>query len=268
MIPKTIHYCWFGRNPKPKLAEKCIKSWKKKCPEYQIIEWNEDNFDLSACPLYVRQAYDAKQWAFVTDYVRLKIVYDHGGIYMDTDVELRKNLDFLLTNHAYFGFEEGKYIATGLGFGAEKGSSILKELMEDYHSIPFLLPEGKIDDTSCPKRNTIVFLRHGLVQNNQKQVLDGDILILPTEYLSPISFFTGEKHFTSNTVSVHWFAGSWMSSEKKAKYDQIRKNKKILLRKQFMITVLDRLFHLPNIILRNFLGVDRYERLKRRIKRK
>ena len=88
MIPKTIHYCWFSCNPKPKLAEKCIKSWKKHCPDYEIIEWNEDNFDLSTAPLYVRQAYEAKKWAFVTDYVRLKLVYDYGGIYMDTDVEL------------------------------------------------------------------------------------------------------------------------------------------------------------------------------------
>lgn len=107
-IPKVIHYCWFGHDPKPKLAEKCIKSWKKKCPDYKIIEWNEENFDISACPLYVRQAYEAKKWAFVTDYVRLKVVYEHGGIYLDTDVELKKNLDFLLNHKAYFGFEEGR----------------------------------------------------------------------------------------------------------------------------------------------------------------
>lgn len=267
MIPKTIHYCWFGRNPKPKLAEKCIKSWKKKCPDYQIIEWNEDNFDISTCPLYVRQAFEAKKWAFVTDYVRLKVVYDHGGIYLDTDVELRKNLDFLLDNKAYFGFEEGKYIATGLGFGAEKGSWILDELMGDYLSIPFLLPDGKTDDTSCPMRNTKVFLRHGLVQNNQKQLLDGSILILPTEYLSPISFFSGEKHITSNTVSVHWFAASWVSSEKKEKYDKIRKNRIKMLRKQKLLDRIDYMLHLPNHILRYLLGVERYERIKKKIKR-
>ena len=101
MIPKVIHYCWFGGNPKPKLAEKCIKSWKKYCPDYEIIEWNEDNFDISAAPLYVRQAYEAKKWAFVTDYVRLEVVYNHGGVYLDTDVELLKSLDSL------FQFESG-----------------------------------------------------------------------------------------------------------------------------------------------------------------
>ena len=118
MIPKIIHYCWFGYGPKPKLAEKCIRSWKKYCPDYQIIEWNENNFDISACPLYVRQAYEARKWAFVTDYVRLKVIYENGGIYMDTDVELKKNLDNLLPYNAYFGFENYWVIATGLGFGA------------------------------------------------------------------------------------------------------------------------------------------------------
>ena len=96
MIPKTLHYCWFGRNPKPELAVKCIDSWKRFCPDYEIVEWNEDNFDIDACPLYVRQAYAAKKWAFVTDYVRLKLIYEHGGIYMDTDVELKKKPDVLL----------------------------------------------------------------------------------------------------------------------------------------------------------------------------
>ena len=160
-IPRTIHYCWFGRNPLPKLAQKCIKSWKKYCPDYEIIQWNEDNYDLSAAPLYVRQAYEAKKWAFVTDYVRLQVVYEHGGIYLDTDVELIKKLDPLLQYDAYFGFEDGKHIATGLGFGAVKGAPILRELMEDYHDIPFILPDGGYDTKTCPVRNTEVFLRHG-----------------------------------------------------------------------------------------------------------
>ena len=117
-IPKVIHYCWFGGNPKPKLVQKCIHSWKKYCPDYEIIEWNESNFDISSCPLYVRQAYDVKKWAFVSDYARLKIIHTCGGIYLDTDVELIKSLDSLLEYNAFFGFEDGKYVATGLGFGA------------------------------------------------------------------------------------------------------------------------------------------------------
>ena len=148
-IPKIIHYCWFGGKPKPELAEKCIKSWKKHCPDYEIREWNEDNYDLAAAPLYVRQAYEAKKWAFVTDYVRLQVVYECGGIYLDTDVELKKNLDSLLGYSAYFGFEDGKWIATGLGFGAEQGTPILQELMDDYRDIPFLLEDGSEDAGYC-----------------------------------------------------------------------------------------------------------------------
>ena len=125
MIPKLIHYCWFGHNPLPKDAKRCIRSWKKYCPDYVIKEWNEDNFDISQCPQYVRQAYEAKKWAFVSDYVRLKLVHDHGGVYMDTDVELLKPLDRLLSHKAYFGFEDdGLQINTGLGFGAERGESV------------------------------------------------------------------------------------------------------------------------------------------------
>ena len=138
MIPKTIHYCWFGRNPKPALAQKCIQSWKKHCPDYTIMEWNEDNYDISSAPLYVRQAYEARKWAFVTDYVRLHVVHDHGGIYMDTDVELKKNPDALLEYSAYFGFEDGQYVNTGLGFGAIPGHPFLKEIMADYEGIPFI----------------------------------------------------------------------------------------------------------------------------------
>lgn len=124
MIPKKIHYCWFGRNPLPELAVRCIESWKKYCPDYEIIEWNEDNYDINKIS-YVKEAYQARKWAFVTDYVRLDVVNQYGGIYLDTDVELLKSLDPLLKYKSFFGMEEGKFIATGLGFGAEKGTKIL-----------------------------------------------------------------------------------------------------------------------------------------------
>lgn len=226
MIPKTIHYCWFGRNPKPKLAEKCIKSWKKYCPDYEIIEWNEDNFDISAAPLYVRQAYDAKKWAFVTDYVRLWVVYQNGGIYMDTDVELRKSLGPFLSYQAFFGFEDGIHVNTGIGFGAEQGTLILKEMMSDYDEIPFLCEDGNFDTTPCPKRNTEVFLRHGLKQNNQTQTLNDNVIIFSSDYFSPISYKTGMKNITKNTVSIHWFAASWHTEEQRKQHaKRIRKKK-------------------------------------------
>lgn len=219
MIPKKIHYCWFGGNPKSKLAEKCIKSWKTFCPDYEIIEWNEGNYDLSAAPLYVRQAYEAKKWAFVTDYVRLQVVYEQGGIYMDVDVELEKPLDLLLSHSAYFGFENGTFIATGLGFGAEAKTPILWELMADYTQIPFLMEDGSCDLMSCPQRNTAIFLRHGLKQDDSMQVLPGDILILPTIYLCPIDYVMMLRTRSPKTISTHWYDASWRPDRTWAKVE-------------------------------------------------
>ena len=260
MIPKKIHYCWFGYNPKPPLAEKCIKSWKRHCPDYEIVEWNEDNFDIASCPLYVRQAYQLKKWAFVTDYIRLKVVYDNGGIYLDTDVELKKRLDELLKYKAFFGFETTGYINTGLGFGAEEGMSILSELMSDYEEILFQLPDGKIDDLSCPKRNAHIFTKHGMTCDNKFQILDGDIAILPSEYLCPLDFELNKMKYTKNTISVHWFSASWFSKEQKKRHHQ-------RVRRERRARRIDCIAHIPNRTLMKLLGNDRYQRLKSFIKK-
>lgn len=259
MIPKKIHYCWFGGNEKPELSEKCIKSWKRYCPDYEIIEWNEDNFDISSCPLYVRQAYEEKKWAFVSDYVRLKVVYDEGGIYLDTDVELKKNLNKLLTYKAFFGFEDGIHIATGLGFGAVQGCEILKELMDDYEKIPFIMLDASYDMETCPTRNTKIFLKHGLQQNDKMQMLDGKIKILPSIYMCPINYNTGKYRHSLRTISVHWFSSSWMDEKQKQEQEKRKKNRKIEKR--------DFWVHLPNRIAIRLLG-DKYEKLKSFIKRK
>lgn len=248
LIPKVIHYCWFGRNPKPKLAEKCIKSWKKFCPDYEIVEWNEDNFDLSGCPLYVRQAYEAKKWAYVTDYVRMQIVYEHGGIYMDTDVELQKNLDSLLCHQAYFGFEDGIHIATGLGFGAVQGHAVLKEIMDDYEGVPFIHEDGTYDTVTCPQRNTKIFLQHGLKQDDSMQILDGDVLILPSIYLCPISYQTNIRRHSDDTISIHWFDASWKSKEEKALHEKKVRNEAI---KRFVHNVVgDRVYQSLKMIMK------------------
>lgn len=252
MIPKTIHYCWFGGNPKPKLAKKCLDSWKKYCPDYEILEWNEGNYDISAAPLYVRQAYEAKKWAFVTDYVRLQVVWENGGIYLDTDVELLKGLDDLLENRAYFGFEDEANIATGLGFGAEQGHPILKDVMEDYREIPFRLEDGSYDELSCPPRNTAVFLRHGLKQDGSLQMLGGGIQILPRDYFNPKDWKTGEIRRTENTRSIHHFSASWYTPE------MMRKLKK-RQRQEWMR-------HLPSRIGHKLLGEKTYERIRANIK--
>ena len=227
MIPKTIHYCWFGKNKKPALAKRCISSWHKKCPDYTIIEWNEENYDLCAAPLYVRQAYEQKKWAFVTDFVRLWVISEFGGVYLDTDVELIKPLNPFLKYSAFFGMEDNNLVATGLGFGAEKGMPVLKHLMSDYLDIPFMLPDGTLDTTSCPVRNTSVFQTLGFVPENRLQILQGNIAVFPTQYFCPLSYITGKKNVTSDTVSIHWYSASWLSEKQREYNKRVRKNKRL-----------------------------------------
>ena len=192
MIPKTIHYCWFGGAVKSKIVQNCINSWKTCCPDYKIIEWNEDNLDIFECPKYVIDAYNNKKWAFVSDYVRLKVVYENGGIYFDTDVELIKRIDDFLGYNAFFGFESKEYVNTGMGFGAVKGSEIVKEMMEEYDALQFVLPDGSLNLEPCPLINTKTLLRHSLKQNNEKQMLDDNTSVLPSISLSPINNETGK----------------------------------------------------------------------------
>ena len=210
MIPKIIHFCWFGQLKKTRLVKKCIRSWKKYLPDYQIIEWNEDNYDLSAAPVFVQDAVKAKKWAFAVDYIRYQVIYEHGGIYFDTDVEVLKNFDSFRRNKAFFGFEDKKQIASGLGFGAEKGTPILQELMNNYINIPFLLADGQYDLLPCPERDTPVFIEHGFQPNGKEQVLDGDIHIYPSEYFCPFDWYERKLRKTKNTAAIHWYAMSWV----------------------------------------------------------
>ena len=141
-IPKVIYYCWFGKGNMPSLAEKCIKSWRKYCPDYKIVCLNEENFDISQ-NRYAKEAYDAKKWAFVSDYARLKVLFDEGGIYLDTDVELLKPLDKLISDGGFMGFDDNGVVSTGLGFGCEKGNQLVGALLKDYDDISFILPEDR-----------------------------------------------------------------------------------------------------------------------------
>ena len=223
MIPKVIHYCWFGGGKKPKLAKKCISSWKTYCPGYKLIEWNESNYDLSSAPQFVREAAEAKKWAFVSDYVRLQVVYQYGGIYLDTDVELLRNIDFLLDQTGYFGFEFTNKIATGLGFGAEKGLSILCELKQGYESSSFVLPDGGFNTVVCVDKDRKVFESYGLVENGTEQIINQGIHVYPAEYFCP-GRWKGKMNITEKTVSIHWYASSWYTKEmlKRSKHTQIR----------------------------------------------
>ena len=208
-IPKVIHYCWFGKGKLPKLAKKCIKSWEKYCPDYEIICWNEENFDLNE-NRYVREAYEAGKWAFVSDYARLKVVYDNGGIYLDTDVEIIKPIDTLTEYSGFMGFDEKGIIASGLGFGAEKGNKIIGELLSDYDDCSFILPDGSYDLTPCPDRNTEKLKKLGMDTTIQSQKFM-DMTFLPREYLCPMDYYTGKKNITKNTYSIHHYSASWTS---------------------------------------------------------
>lgn len=212
-IPKVIHYCWFGKNKMPKKVKKCIKSWEKYCPDYEIICWNEENFDFSQNQ-YAREAYEAGKWAFVSDYARLKVVYDYGGIYMDTDVELIKPIDTLLEYEGYMGFEKSGNVATGLGFGAEKGNKIVGKMLENYNGITFIKPDGSYDLTPCPDRNSAVLTELGMDLNNTNQIFSG-MRFFPDEYFSPMDYYTGKKQITENTYSIHHYSASWTSSVSK-----------------------------------------------------
>ena len=219
MIPKLIHYIWIGNNPLPQLALDCIKSWNEKCSDYEIKLWNEENLNIDEC-LFTKQAYENKKYGFVTDYFRLKIVYENGGIYLDTDVEVLKSLDELLHLKAYFGFENDEHINTGAGFGAEKGCSILKAMMEQYENSSFVKSNGSFDMTACPQRDTVILRKFGLKTGNVLQEIDG-IKFFPSEYFSPINYNTGIRKVTDNTFSIHHFMASW-KDEKEVKQNKTR----------------------------------------------
>lgn len=212
-IPKVIHYFWFGRNPMPKLAEKCIKSWEKYCPDYEIVCWNEDNFDVGQNK-YAKEAYDAGKWAFVSDYARLKVLHDEGGIYLDTDVELIRPLDKLIQDSGFMGFDDNGVIATGLGFACEKGDRLIAALLADYDDIPFVLPDGTYDMMPCPDRNRITLEKLGMDFENKDQVFMG-IRMLPEDYLCPVKYYSGKKVITKNTYSIHHFCASWTTKTAK-----------------------------------------------------
>ena len=230
MIKKIIHYCWFGGGKEPDSVKECIASWEKYCPNYEIIKWTEDTFDITCHP-YMKEAYEHKKWAFVSDLARLLIIYKYGGVYLDTDVELIKNLDSIVDNNAYFfAIERFKHlrekgdsinIATGLGFGAESGHVMVKALIDEYNGAHFIQDNGEFDCTPCPRRNSKALSRFGFnYEDKLLHIMDGTIY--PSEYFCPIEFERGVSNFTSNTVSIHHYSGSWRSKEDIEKDEKLR----------------------------------------------
>jgi len=207
-IPKKIHYCWFGGNPLSEQAKDCIESWKKHCPDYEIVEWNETNYDVNKIR-YTKEAYEYKKYAFVSDYARLDIINQHGGIYMDTDVMVVKNLDPLLYNEAYCGFlNHAPRINTGCGFGAVKGFHILQEWMDAYKYELFATDSGFTTGKYCSAFQTDVLKFKDFKQNGKLQVVEG-LVCYPREYFEPLSYLTGLDSSTENTYSIHFGILSW-----------------------------------------------------------
>jgi len=229
MIPKKIYYCWFGKATLPKNVQKCISSWRKYCPDYKIIRLDESNYDVTQ-NIYMKQAYENKKWAFATDYARLDIIYRNGGIYLDTDVEVLRPFDGLLENRAFAGIEKsGNHynVNLGLGFGAEAGTEIIKNMMKQYNEITFIKSDGKIDLTPSPILITNYLRKIGYVEENVTQVIT-ELTIFPYEFFCPYDLSDGRISLTSNTYSIHHYDASWVTP-----YERLRGKIYRLINKHF-----------------------------------
>lgn len=254
MIPKVIHYCWFGGAPKPKSMLRCIRSWEKYCPDFEIREWTEKDFDVTQNE-YARQAYEEKAWGFVTDYVRLWILYHHGGIYMDTDVQVIRDLTPLLEHKVYVGFERDEFVNLGHGFGAEKGHPFIKAHMEMYDTLRFRNEDGTLNKLPIPHYTTRCLREYGLQTDCGTVQQLQDIVVYPKEYFSPKSFLTGELTVTPNTYSIHQFDASWFDDrqqeEKRTRWKKAKKKARKAKLKSWLCKL---------------LGEECFDALKRRLR--
>lgn len=231
MIPKIVHYCWFGGNPLPDDAKKCIASWKKYFPGYEIREWNESNFDIY-CNAYVKEAYEAGKWAFVSDYARFAILYKYGGLYFDTDVEVIKSFEDILMIGGFMGQEAGNSasvnltsnksdflelaVAPGLGIAVAPGLWLYKEILDYYNGLHFI-NDGVMDTTTICTHTTEILKKYGYDEYKKAIQKVAGITIYPPEYFCPMDYVTGRLSITKNTRSIHWYTASWQSPYSKFK---------------------------------------------------
>ena len=213
MIPKVIHYCWFGHKPLPKLALKCIESWKKYLPDYEIKEWNESNFDINIVQ-YTKEAYATKKYAFVSDYARFWILYKYGGLYFDTDVEVIRPIDDIIAKGSFMGHENELTVNPGLGLSAVPGLSFYKEILDLYATLNFVNKTGTLNLTTVVEYTTRKLLKYGLNDENKIQEV-ANIYIYPIDYFNPISVQDGKLRITDNTRTIHHYAQSWQSPLRK-----------------------------------------------------
>ena len=211
MIPKTIHYCWFGRGEMPELAKRCIVSWHEHMPDWDYRLWNEDNFDINSVP-YVKEAYEAKKFAFVSDYVRLWALYNEGGLYLDVDFEVFKPFDDLMHWDAFAGFEGSKHQPIMMGVIASRANGEwIKEQLDRYQGRHFIRPDGSLDTTTNVQFVSEGMREKGFVQNGKEQDYK-DLHVFPVEYFCPKQT-TGEYFRTNNTYCDHLGLTSWGSNK-------------------------------------------------------
>lgn len=223
-IPQKIHYCWFGGNPLPSSAKRCIRSWEKYFPDYEIIRWDESNFNVNIIP-YTQEAYKAKKYAFVSDYARFFILYHNGGIYFDTDVEIIRSFNDIIKEGPFMGVElpykdsDNVYdlgLNPGLGIGTQSYNVIFKEILEYYSKLKFFDSTGKLNLKTVGEHVTSILEKHGMKNLEDIQDIEG-IKIYPTDFFCPKSPLDGKLRITNNTRSIHHFDSSWMTKSRKIK---------------------------------------------------
>jgi mannosyltransferase OCH1-like enzyme len=213
MIPKKIHYCWFGPNQPSALVNKCVASWKKYLPDYELFLWNEDTYDLNKYA-FTKEAYEQKKYAYVTDVVRLDVLKEYGGVYLDSDVEILKPLGDLLELTAFSGFEDNEYVPTGL-MASEKGGRWVSDLLTYYENIPFVKPNREFNMITNTQIITEFMVEKNLVLNNQTQEFKDYVKLYSSEFFCPKSHKDGRLVITANSYCIHHFAGSWLPQKKR-----------------------------------------------------
>lgn len=211
-IPKIIHYVWFGEKEIPELEKKCIESWKKMLPDYEIMFWNEETFDLDSSP-YAKQAFEHKKYAFASDYTRVKVLYEYGGIYFDTDVETVKSLDPFLDNKAFIGFENKTMAGTGI-IGCQPKNPVMKKMLDYYAAHEFADEKGNIDTTTNAQILSRILLDKGFKKDNKEQILE-DIHIYERDIFCPKKMDDGTFRTTDRTVTIHYLSGNWLTEREK-----------------------------------------------------
>ena len=220
-IPKKIHYCWFGNNKMSDLNKMCIESWYKHCPDYEIVLWNEDNYDFSK-NIYMKEAYEAEKWGFVPDYARIDIIYNEGGIYLDTDVELIKNIDDFLYQDAFCAVDSSNLVSLGLGFGAKKENSFIKKMISVYDDISFINENNSYNNIPAPSLQKNFFENMGYVCDGNYKIID-NVTFLPANVFAGYNHRVGQYDISIHTYGIHHYEGTWASERFKEQLKKMHK---------------------------------------------